>query len=159
MSNIDTALAIRTYKTLLKAVEEYGWECGRDDEKLKINYGVNGDILHMDFTITIDAERQLVRLYSKLPYRFPKNRLMHGAAATAAVNYALADGSFDYDITDGTLHFRMTTSYRQSDVTTEALKYLFDYSTWAIDKYNFKILSVAADVLSLEELADFCENN
>lgn len=143
--------AQETYKTLLKAIELNGWKCRQNDERLAITFGVNGDDLHMDFIIRIDADRQLVCLLSKLPFNFQRSKLMDGAIVTSIANYALADGSFDYDILKGDVYFRMTTSYRASVISHEALMYLVNCAAYTVDKFNDQFLMVNDGTMSTED--------
>lgn len=148
---VKTKVAKETYQTLLKAIELNGWKCEQNDEKLAIHFGVNGDDLHMDFIIVVDVERQLVRLISRLPFNFNRNKLMEGAIATCVANYSIADGSFDYDIFDGSIYFRMTTSYRSSVISHEALMYLVNCAAYTVDKFNDKLLMVNSGAMSLDD--------
>lgn len=143
MAETDMKLTKFTYRTLLYAVKKKGWTCKNDDNNLSINYGVNGDNLHMDFDVSIDAERQLVRLVSKLPLKFDIKQIVAGAITTCLANYKLSDGSFDLDTTCGNVMYRMTTSYRDCYLSAEALIYLMDYSAWAIDKFYAPLQAVA----------------
>lgn len=159
MAEINMALAKQTYNTLLKAIAENGWHCKQDDDRLCIDFGVNGDDLHMDFHVSIDAERQLVRLLSRLPFRFPKEKFIDGALATSIANYIIcADGSFDFNVLNGDVLFRMTTSYRSSIIASSALVYLVDYACWAVDKVNDKLLMVSNGMMSVEQFRAFARS-
>lgn len=158
MEEINTKLAQETYKSLLKAIELNGWVCAKNDEKLSIAFGVNGDDLHMDFLVGIDAQRQLVRLMSKLPFKVPMDKLMDLSIATNAANYSMNDGNFDLDIAGGNVYFRMTTSYRSSIISPNALVYMVNCATWSVDKFNDKLLMVINGKMSTSEFIDFCKN-
>ena len=158
MAEANMTLAKQTYKTLLKAIEMNKWHCGQDDENLKINFGVNGDDLHMDFVVTVDAQRQIVRLMSKMPYRMNKAKLVDGAIATSVANYALSDGSFDLDLSDGSIYFRMTTSYRGSVVSPEVFIYMVNYAAWGVDKFNDQFLMISNGSLSVENFIKNMQN-
>ncbi|MDE7380300.1 MAG: YbjN domain-containing protein, partial [Clostridia bacterium] len=132
MANYNYTLARQTYRTLLEAVEVNKWKCGQDDGKMEIDYGVHGDFLHMKFIVSVDAERQLVSLKCVLPDKFPKEKTSVGAMVTCAANYALSDGHFEFNIDDGSVCFKMTENFRGSILSREALKYLLNYSVWAI---------------------------
>ena len=143
MAETDMKSAKFTYRTLLYAVEKKGWTCGKNDNNLSIDYGVNGDNLHMDFDVSIDAERQLVRLISKIPLKFDLKRIVAGAISICTANYFLSGGSFDLDISNGNIMYRITTSYRDSNISYEALIFLMDYAAWAIDKFFEALQAVA----------------
>ena len=159
MAEVNMNLARETYKTLLKAIAENGWHCKQDDNEMCIDFGVNGDDLHMDFHVSIDAERQLVRLISRLPFRFPKEKIIDGALATSIANYVVcADGSFDFNVLNGDVIFRMTTSYRSSVIASSALVYLVNYACWAVDKVNDKLLLVSNGIMSVEQFREFVKS-
>lgn len=135
MADIIKTLAAKNYRTLLEAVEANDWKCKHDDSALKISYGVNGDNLHMEFTITVIPEKQLVSLHSDLPCKFPPKMTAIGAMVICAANYSLSDGNFDFNVDNGSVSFKMTESYRGGILAIDAYKYLLNYSAWAVDKF------------------------
>lgn len=54
------------YDTICAAIERREWKYQKDEERLVINFGVNGDDIPMQFIMVVDAERQLVRMMSPL---------------------------------------------------------------------------------------------
>ena len=154
-----STLAYETYQTLLRAIELTEWKCTRHDEDLTITFGVSGDDLDMDFIVKVDAERQLVRLLSQLPVNFVTGgKLMEGAIATSVANYSLADGSFDYDILKGNVYFRMTTSYRSSVISPDALRYMINCAAYTVDKFNDQLLLVSNGAMSISEFIEKFDN-
>lgn len=131
------------------------WHYKKDDAKLKIECGAQGDDLPMDISIRIDSDRQLVVLLSHLPFVVSEDKRLDIAVATSVINYKLVDGSFDFDIEDGHMFFRMTSSYRESELAKEVFFYMLMCSCQTIDEYNDKLLMLAKNMLSLE---DFINN-
>ncbi|MCM1439108.1 MAG: YbjN domain-containing protein [Roseburia sp.] len=153
MIDIKTSLAEKTYKNLLEAVKDNNWTCERHDDELKINYGVNGDFMHMNFRILVDKDTDTVRLFSYLPVQFDESKRTQGALVTSAANYSLSDGRFEYDVKDGSVFFKMTASYRMSIISVEALVYMLNYSAWAVDKFQSDFAKVNGGSLSVSEFA------
>lgn len=139
------------FNTLLKALDAIDWKYKKDEEKLRIDFSVKGDDLPMDFIMLVDADRQLVRLLSFLPFSFPQDHRAEGAIATSQINYKLADGSFDFDISDGTVLFRMTSSFRASLISENLLRYMVQCAIYTVDKYNDKLFMLSKGVTSLEQ--------
>lgn len=154
---LKTALARQTYRTLLSAIEANEWVCSHNDAQLALNFGVHGDDLDMEFYVLVDAERQIVRLISRLPFKFPGNKIYEGAIATGVANYALVDGNFDFDITSGDVIFRMTTSFLSSVVSKDAFINLVNYAAWAVDRFNDKLFMVSNGMMSLDDFIKFCQ--
>lgn len=124
--------------TLVKAMNELQMKYSEDGENtFKFSFG--GDDLPMYFRMTIDASRQLIVLLSPQQYNIPRNKIVDAAMAISQINYSLNDGSFDFDITDGSIAFRMTSSFRESLISTELLQYMIAVSVNTVDDYNDKL--------------------
>lgn len=139
------------FSTLCKALDSRNWKYNKDENELVITFGVSGDDLSMNFVVKIDADRELVRLFSRMPFKFPEERRLEGAIATCHANYLLVDGSLDYDYTDGECTFRMTASYRDSLLSPTLFDYMVDVSCQTVDDLNDKLLLVAKGVLTPDE--------
>ena len=145
-------LAKQVYGTLCEAIERREWKFGKDEEKLLVHFGVRGDDIPMNFILVVDAERQLVRLMSPLPFKMCEAKRMEGAIATCAATYGMADGSFDYDLSDGEIVFRMTASFRESRIGEGLLQYMISCSCAMVDKYNDQFLAIDKGII---RIADF----
>ena len=150
------ANAQQAYETLCKALDRRGWKYGKDEEKLLVHFGVRGDDIPMNFIIVVDAERQLVRLMSPLPFKMSEEKRMEGAIATCAATYGMADGSFDYDLSNGEIVFRMTASIRESQLGEGLFQYMMSCACAMADKYNDQFLALDKGIMSI---ADFIAKN
>ena len=106
----------------------------------------------MKFILVVDAERQLIRLMSPMPYKMSETKRIEGAIATCAASFGMADGSFDYDLSDGAIVFRMTASFRDSLIGEGLFQYMISVSCAMVDKYNDQFLAIDKGVMSI---ADF----
>ena len=154
MSNSNqTELASKVYNSLCAAIEELNWKYNKVDS-MRISFEVRGDDLPMSFIIKIDEDRQLVRLFSALPFKIKEDKIAEACVAVCAVNYELTIGSFDLDISDGTLVFRVTNSFRSSMISKELLEHIVNYSCAFVDEYNDKFLMLNSSL----SLADFLKS-
>ena len=144
------------FDKLCETLDEMNWHYKKDEEALVVRLGVEGDDFPMEFLISMDAERQLIRIASLLPFKMSEEKHIDGALATSFANYRLADGSFDYNPTDGRIIFRMTSSFRESLIGKELLKYMIDTACLAVDKYNDQFFMISKGVLKIE---DFVKRN
>ncbi len=149
-------IAQQVYKTLCEAIERREWTYDKDEEKLLVHFGVNGDDLPMRFILIVDADRQLIRLMSPMPFKMSEDKRMEGALATCAASFGMVDGSFDYDLSDGGIVFRMTASFRESVIGDGLFQYMISCSCAMVDKYNEQFLALDKGVLSIN---DFLSNN
>ena len=144
-------LALDTCATLCKALDNNDWKYKKDEEKLTVECGAQGDDLPMEITIHVDAERQIVLLFSKLPFAIQEDKRLDVAIAVSAVNNVLADGCFDYDVTNGRMYFRMTNSFMDSVLHEEVFAYMLYCSCKTIDDYNDKFLMLAKGMIEMEK--------
>ena len=145
-------LAKQVYQTLCEAIERREWNFGKDEEKLLVHFGVSGDDIPMQFILIVDAERQLIRLMSPMPFKMSESKRMEGAIATCAASFGMADGSFDYDLSDGTIVFRMTASFRESLIGEGLFQYMISCSCAMVDKYNDQFLALDKGIMSITDL-------
>lgn len=146
---IKMDLAKEVYATLCAALDKRKWHYEKDEENLVVHFGVGGDDIPMSFIIAVDAERQLVRVMSPLPFKFSEDKRMDGAIATCVASFGLADGSFDYDITTGMVVFRMTATYRESKLGDGLFQYMISCSSVMVDEFNDKFLAIDKGLMSI----------
>ncbi len=139
------------FATLCGAMDSNKWHYKKDEAKLTINCGVQGEDLPIEITWKVDPERLVVMLYSHLPCVVQEDKRLDVAVAVSAINNVLVDGSFDYDITSGHMFFRLTNSFIDSRLSDAALLYMLFCATKTIDDYNDKFLMLAKGMLSLEQ--------
>lgn len=147
--------AKKVYGTLCQALDNREWRYDKDEENLVVYFGVNGDDIPMNFVIIVDANRQIVRLASMLPFKMSEGKRMEGAIATCAATYGLADGSFDYDLSDGSIVFRLTASFRGSELGEPLFQYMISCASAMVDHFNDQFLAIDKGVLSI---GDFLSN-
>ena len=144
-------LALDTFATLCRALEQNSWKYKKDEEELVIECGAQGEDLPMELTIKVEAERKFVLLFSKLPFPVQEDKRVDMAIAVSAVNNELADGCFDYDLVSGRIYFRMTNSFMDSKLSEEVFTYMLYCSCQTIDNYNDKFLMLAKGMIDMDK--------
>jgi len=154
MDEKKMADALKVYQTLCEAIERREWKYEKEEEKLLVHFGVNGDDIPMQFILVVDAERQLIRVMSPLPFKISEEKRMEGAIATCAATYGMVDGNFDYDLSDGSIVFRMTASFRDSVIGDGLFQYLISCSCAMVDEYNEKFLALDKGLMNVTDFID-----
>ncbi len=147
-------LAKQVYKTLCDAIDSREWTYDKDEDDLIVRFGVSGDDIPMRFIIVVDADRQLIRVLSFMPFNMCEEKRIEGALATCEATFRLTDGSFDYNIFDGSIAFRMTASFRESIIGEELFQYMISCSCVTVDRYNDQFLAIDKGILSVEDFID-----
>lgn len=147
--------AQNAFATLCEMLDDHGWRYHRDDEKLRVECGANGEDLPIDIRITVDPDKQLVTLLSQLPFKVPEEDRVMGAVAISAANYNMVDGNFDYNLASGSIIFRLTSSIRDSLISKNVFEYMLFVSCATVDNYNDKFLMLIKHAMSLDDFIKF----
>lgn len=140
------------YKTLCEALDARSWKYQAHPEDLVVTFTATGEDLPMDFVALVDADKQLVQMASRLPFKFDKERRVDGAVAVAYVNFALVDGTFDYNYDTGEITFRITATFMDSLISADLLLYMVACACITVDEFNDKLLMAAKGMLPVERL-------
>lgn len=149
IKNLEQAKA--TFETLCKTLDNQKWPYERDEEKLFVECGAQGEDLPMKISVNIDADRMIAILISHLPFVIQEDKRLDVAVAVSAINNVLADGCFDFDISSGHIFFRMTNSFIESKISEEVFSYLLLCSCKTIDDFNDKFLMLGKGMMSIEQ--------
>lgn len=147
----EMTLAKTVYADLCASLEKREWHYQKHEDDLAVTFGVAGEDIPMEFVLAVDADRQLLRVFSRLPFTVPEDKRMDLAIATCVASNGLADGSFDYDIAKGTIVFRLTASFRESKIGDGLFEYLVGCSSVTVDAFNDKFLLLCKGLISIND--------
>ena len=154
-----TIHAKEVFDSLCERLDSKDWKYSVVDDEYIIRFEVNGNDLQMNFTFLVDEDRQLLRVYSRIPITVPKEKTMDVAVATCIANYDMIDGSFDFDMTKGEIFFRMTATFRDSEIGDGLFDHLVQYSIYAVDKYNDRFFGLAKGMIGINDFLEKERNN
>lgn len=151
MGNIQTKNPEAVLKAIGETLGALGYTYDFDEENQVFSLSVVGKDIPMRLRIGVSEKQQTIIIYSTLPIEVSKSRNEIVSMAVAAINYKLINGCFEYDEEDCAIYFRMTESYRDSEISAEMIKYLIRCSLLTVDDYNDKLLLLCRGLLTLEE--------
>lgn len=147
----NIALSNQVYETLCKALDARGWSYKKDEEDLSVYFAVGGEDLQMNFYIIVDAERELIRLMSLLPFNMSEENRIDGVVATLSANNCLIDGNFDYDISTGAIVFKITSCFEDSVIGEDLIQYMISCACAVVDRYNDLFFALDKGAISISE--------
>jgi len=150
MSEALQAASQKVFDTICRAMESLAYAYEAVSQR-QIDFSVSGKDIPMRFSMAVSEEKQIVVLYSPLPFSVEADKVTELSVALCSVNYRLADGSFDYDIPSGAVSFRMTANYLDSEIGFELLDYMIRCSVMTVDRYNDKLLMLSRGLMTLDE--------
>lgn len=151
---LKLAVAQKVYQLVCAAIDERGWNYDKDDTDLVIRFGVHGNDIPVHHVIVVDAERQLLRMMSPLPFEMAEDKRTEGAIVTNVASMGLRDGNFDYDVFTGRILFRATASFYGSEIGKGMIHYLIDCVNAVMDHYNDRFEAVNSGKMSVQEFID-----
>ena len=133
--------ANRVYGSLLNIVRKNKYDFDDDEEIMTENIDVKREKSFIPFTITVDAERQLIRLYSPLDVQIDENNRFEACVNICRCSCELDMGSFDYDLYSGSIEFRMATSFNGSLISDKQIENMISYTCGVVKKYTDRLCS------------------
>ena len=74
--------ARNVFNTLCGMLDEMDFHYEIHEDDLVVTFGMQGEDIPMQFVINVDADRDLVRLLSLLPFTFEEDKRIDAAIAT-----------------------------------------------------------------------------
>lgn len=146
--------AKKVYATLCAALDGRNWVYNRHDDDLVVTYDVTGDDFPMDFIFAVDADRQLLKLYSRIRLEIPEDKRIELAIACCHASFGLPDGSFDFDLAEGRITFRLTSTFIESLISENQINYMISCACHWVDEYNDKFMALAKGYLPLDKFLE-----
>ena len=155
MADVNYTTAARVFNKIDAYLKSKDWKYDKDTDKLQFTYQVGGDDLPMRFTLFVDAQRELIRALSFLPFDFAEDKRIEGAVAVCVANYGMVNGCFGYDISKGTIYHKLAVSYTDIDVGNETFEYIMGLGMAMVDKYNDRFFALNKGYITI---ADFMKD-
>ncbi len=143
--------AKQVFDTICQMLDGDDWHYEKNEDELTVRFGVQGEDIPVQIGIEVQAERQLVVLFSPMPYKIPEEKRLDLAVAVSVANRGMINGTFDYNVMNGNLLFRISNSYIGCDLSTDVFMYMLQCACATVDEYNDKFLMIAKNVLTLEQ--------
>ena len=154
MAEVNMERAREVYASLIHMLDTRDWKYEKFEEDLVIKAGIKGEDLPIEFIVVVKPTQQVVQLLSRLPFSIPDEKRVDAAIAICVANNGLVDGSFDYDVLEGDITFRLTCSYRNTQLSDDLLEYMILVSAGTIDDYNDKFFMIGKDMMSVQQFIE-----
>ena len=142
------------YETLCGMLDEKNLKYQKHEEEMIATFGIRGEDLPIDILFKVDADRQLVTVFSPISVTVPEDRRVELVFAVSIINRIISDGSFDYDITQGKIIFRAAHSYMDSVISKEVYSYMLNLTASLVEEYNDKILMLSKGMMTLGQFIE-----
>ena len=142
----------RNFKNLCETLDKLKWKYEKDEEKFTVNCTAAIKEMPFDFIIKFNTDIDVVSLLSPIISDVAEERLGAVALAVTRANLHMAASSFDLNTKDGRLLFRISNTYADTVLNTEAYKNILMTAVSTIGYFYEKLLQVAQKDMTLEEI-------
>lgn len=139
MEDLKIVQANTMYETLINALKDDELKFSEDKERLTAYFSMESDDIPVTHVCSIDADMQMIRYYSPLPFTVNKDKLGEIALAVAITNGVFKVGYFDFDLTASMVVFKISTCFLDSMIGTRYFAHLFRLVHVTVDNYNDKL--------------------
>lgn len=146
--------ARQTYETLCRSMDNHDWKYEKHEDNLAISCSARGDDLPVELTVTVDADRQVVMVLSRLPMNIPEDKRIDIAIAVSVANNNMVHGCFDFNLASGRLYFRMSNSFIDSRLGEDVFFYLVLCACRTVDEYNDRFLMLSKGMIDLKKFIE-----
>ena len=143
--------AKNVYKLFQKVCDGYNFKYDANDEKYRIELGINGDNMKVNIVFMANTKTDVAFVLSTLPFTVGASYVNDVAQAVNLINSRLSLGSFDFSEVKNEIVFRMATNYTGMEATKEAIEPLLLFTYSCVNKYNKHLYQVATGQMSFAQ--------
>ena len=144
----------RVYNDIIESLNELKiTNYVNDEEEHEIVFFLDNNDIPVKIKIGLEIKHELIIIISNLPFKMPVNSLdkvIDSTIATNQINLALNCGHFNLDVSTGLCCFTLATSYKNSIISKNLIKYLINYVYDVIDEYNDKLYKFATGKCTIQ---------
>ncbi|MBO5836945.1 MAG: YbjN domain-containing protein [Oscillospiraceae bacterium] len=151
MEEKQLAAAENVYKTVCAMLDSQGWRYEKHPEKkvvwlkLKLKNGLSS------IMIVVEARTQTITFYAPVDFPVKEEKCMDMVLATVMANDGMVFGSFDYDMAGDEIRFRLTQSFRESQVEKELIEHMLLITASMVEKYVPRFLALNTGIIDIED--------
>lgn len=150
MNNANMEAARNVYSTVCTALDEFGLNYEKSEEKLLITFCLQGDDMEHELSIMVNPKHGVIQLAETLPFVISEERAADFAAVICYVNEALLNGKFSSELKES-VHYNVTQIYSGSLVGVETIKQIILSLVYTVEEYDDKFLSLNNGYLKPED--------
>ena len=146
---------IKNYDVVISALKNKNWlvDEDRDKKELLARYDYEDDF-PMGFLMWTVPSLDIIKYVLPFSFKISEEKRLDAAVAVSVANYALVNGSFDYNIKDGSIEFRMGVSCFDCVYSEDFFIDLFECGRWLVNKYIKKFYDLSEGTLTLKEFIE-----
>lgn len=155
-----TAKAQKTYQMIVQSLKNLDLTFNEHFDDLVVTSGARGNEMPVPLIIKVDADNEVLSIYSELPFRIDEKVRNRIAVAINMINYSIVNGNFDYDYNSGRVIFRMAHYLPENDFTVDDVRRMIVVTYGTVNQFNRRIEKIAqAAEINLDQIKEIVDEN
>ena len=150
MEDIKIKAAEELYALICDTVKQRNFEHKQNITEKSIELVVNVDDRTIRPQICVDQKNELVSFLHDVNCGFGITKCLDGAVAASTVTAKLQYGSFDFNYSNNTVIFRLEIPYTSSQISSETINFMLDYTITAINSYEQDFIDLSHGKIDLD---------
>ncbi len=154
MDKNEKMRAQKEFESVCAVLDGHGWAYDKDKNEFEVGFTADGKDMPIGLTLKVNPELMTVTAYALIPVEPPEDKAEDLAVATALVNEQTVHGNFEYDVKTRRIYFRVSTSYRDSEVDKDVYFYLIGVAFSTADKVAVVVKALCDGTTTLDKLIE-----
>lgn len=150
MEDIKIKAAEELYALICDTVKQRNFEHKQNITEKSVELVVNVDDRTIRPQICVDQKNELVSFLHDVNCGFGITKCLDGAVAASTVTAKLQYGSFDFNYSNNTVIFRLEIPYTSSQISSETINFMLDYTITAINSYEQDFIDLSHGKIDLD---------
>ena len=146
--------AAEVMKTLCDVLARKGISSEKTEDGNGVHFSIDSGDFQIFIMFKIDADEQVLKIYSPLPFAFDENKRLEGAIAVNGASFGMAMGNFDYNLATGEVTYRNALCFENSEITDERIDIMLNFAILTVDKYNDKFYALKKGIIDVTEFVE-----
>lgn len=145
------------FSKLCAVLDENQIKYEKNAEALSVHSLFKGKQLPVEIIIKFNPQIEILTVFSPLPFTVKEESRKSVAVAAARINFALVDGSFDFNYLTGKIIFKLTASFANCVLGKDALEYALFKSLQTVKEFGGKLSEVGEKNMTVDQIYNFLD--
>ncbi len=153
MSEVNMEMAKTMFGSICSTLDNMKLNYQVHEDDLALVLGHKGDDMEHNILVLVDAEKEVIRVVERLPFKMNPDKASDIAMAVCNANERLLVGSFSYDMQEN-LTYNITQIYNGSLIGEEAIKRMILTLAFTVEDFDDKFMALNKGYLKPDAFKD-----
>lgn len=150
MSEANMEMAKTVYESICVVLDSMNIKYKRVDDDLVLLISHRGEDMNHDLIFIVNAEKEVIQMYEKLPFGIDEDRVSDVARAICLVNNTLLLGGFNFNLNDS-ITYEITQLFSGSLIGEDTIRKMMLALVFTVEEYDDKFMALNKGYLKPED--------